>query len=197
MGNGKKFTSDSPSLDEIMRLKTRNTAACEINLNAQLAADMSSLNRQIMIEDRKDQRENRSPVAPGLRKQLEALEAEALESTVRFVFQDLGRKRFEDLYKSFPPTDEQKEEGMAWNPDEFGPALMAASAIEPKMSLDEANEIYDNWASAEVGVLVTTALNANMGVNSIPLSGSGIDSPQSSEQNLTSLLNEASDIANG
>jgi len=181
---GQKFTSDSPSIQEIMRLKNKHTVSIDILYDATLAARIKDLERQLMIEMRIDVKENRTPKAPDIKKQIEELTDEAIAKTVKFTFEDLGRKRFEDLWKTCPPTDEQREKGYEWNPDEFGPVIIAASCIKAGSSdgltLEEATEIYNGWSTAEAEMLVMTAVNANMGATSVPFSGIGTEDPPSS-----------------
>jgi len=196
-----KFTSDKPSMEEILRHKNQNTASVEININAELANRIKSLEREHMIAMRKDEKVNESPKAPAIRKAIDKLEDEAIETTIRFTFKDLGRKKFEDTWKSCPPTPEQKEDGFEWDPDAFTPKLMAMSCVEAgdddHMTLEQAESIYNDWSTAEVSMLATTALNANMGVGTIPLSGSGIDPALSTELNSIISQNEESPTPSG
>jgi len=170
---GKQFMSDSP-IDEILRKKRQHTQSVEVLVDPEIAAEIKNLERQEIIEMRKDQKENRNPLAPGIRKKIEELEKESEEYVVTFVFKDIGRKRFEDLWRSCPPTDEQKELGYQWNPDEFSPLIMAETCIKAGSSdgltLEQAQSLYDEWSTAEAEMLAMTAINANMGVSSIPLS---------------------------
>jgi len=168
---GQKFTSDKPSIEEILRLKNKHTLSVDILIDTKLASEIKALERQHIIELRVDSKENRTPVAPGLWKQIEKLTEEAQESTVTFTFRDQGRKRFEDLWKTCPPSDEQRELGFEWDPDAFGPLVIAESCIEPKLTLEEATQMYDEWSTAEAETLLMTAINVNMGMSAIPLSG--------------------------
>ncbi len=193
---GQKFTSDSPSIQEIMRLKNKHTVSIDILYDATLAARIKDLERQLMIEMRIDVKENRTPKAPAIKKQIDELTDEAIAKTVKFTFEDLGRKRFEDLWKTCPPTDEQRELGYEWNPDDFGPVIIAASCIAAGSSggltLDEATEIYNGWSTAEAEMLVMTAVNANMGATSIPFSETATaDSPSSGLSLITAPSEES------
>lgn len=193
---GQKFTSDSPSISEIMRLKNKHTVSVDILYDATLAAHIKELERQLMIEMRIDVKENRTPKAPAIKKQIDELTDEAISKTVKFTFEDLGRKRFEDLWKTCPPTDEQRELGYEWNPDDFGPIIISSSCIEAGASsgltLAEATEIYNDWSTAEAEMLVMTAVNANMGASSIPFSGTGTADQPSSGLSLITAPSEES-----
>ena len=184
MTKGQKFTTDTPTMDEIRRLKKKHTTSVDMVIDPEINNEIVKLRRQHLAESNRDTKENRTPKAPAILKKIEALEKEALDVTVTFTFQDIGRKKFEDEWKSCPPTDEQRELGYEWNPDEFGPIILAAASLEPKLTLKEAQEIYDEWSTAEAEMLVMSAIYANMGVSSIPLSGTAIGGQPPFDSNL-------------
>jgi len=75
---------------------------------------------------------------------------------------------YDDLIGEHPPTDEQREQGYAWSPDTFGPALLAV-CIGQDLPPDERMSEKDwlDWAStaaashAEYVLLVNTCLAVN------------------------------------
>ncbi len=123
------------------------------------------------------------------RRELERLQEEAVEheQVVRFTFRGIGRKAFERLKDDHPPTPEQQksaqEEAVAtgvdaelarlrWDADKFPPALVAAASIEPKITHDEAWELFhvsEDWNEAEVTDLFLAALRAQQGRDSADL----------------------------
>jgi len=193
---GQKFMTDKPTIQEILRLKNKHTASVDILYDAELLATIKELERKHLVESRNDDRLNRTPLAPDIRKEIDGLTDEVAAKTVTFTFQDIGRKRFEDLWKTCPPTDEQKEKGYDWNPDDFAPIILSASCVKAgdsdSLTLDEATTIYNEWSTAEAEMLVMTAINANMGAASIPLSGTATADQLSSELNLTTAPKEES-----
>lgn len=64
----------------------------------------------------------------------------------------IGSKAYDVLVGMHPPTTEQKKEGAVYNPDTFGPALISACAISPRMTPNEAKELWDSdeWSRGEV-----------------------------------------------
>jgi hypothetical protein len=92
---------------------------------------------------------------------VDAAEQAVRESAQLFVFRSPGRKAFEDLIAEHPPTDDDHDdarkttgrpEALArWHSDTFTPALLAATCVDPKLTVDEAQAIYDEWTDAEVG----------------------------------------------
>lgn len=122
------------------------------------------------------------------RKAAERAEQAAAPATALFVFQAIGRPRFEALIREHPPTQQQadrhaellKANGRPWemlgyNPDTFPPALIAAACRAPKLSPSEAHLIWYGqdgsdddgteeippWSDGECGALFDAALAAN------------------------------------
>lgn len=75
----------------------------------------------------------------------------------------IGSKAYDVLVGMHPPTAEQKKEGAAYNPDSFGPALIAACALEPQMTPNEAKELWESeeWSRGEVMELFVAAVEVN------------------------------------
>lgn len=75
---------------------------------------------------------------------------------------------YDDLIGEHPPTDKQREQSYSWNPDTFGPALLAA-CIGQDLPADERMSEKDwiDWASTpaaghgEYVSLVNTCLAVN------------------------------------
>jgi len=166
----KKFTSDSPDLAEIRRLKKPNKRSVTLLLDTEVAKQIADLEKEIRRERRKDEKENRAPVVPGLEKKLDALKEAAIDDEVEFVFVDIGRKKFDGILDKHPPSDEIKELEPAaeWDPETFPPALIAACSYEPEISEEQALEIWDEWSQAETQALFMGALGACLERASIP-----------------------------
>lgn len=103
----------------------------------------------------------------------------AAQVSATFVFEAVGRQNFSDLRGQHPPTKEQRDEwkrrwlktGMAdhqipeleHNTDTFPPVLIAASCIEPAMTVEQATRLWDSagWSDAELAELFGAALLVN------------------------------------
>lgn len=102
-----------------------------------------------------------------LKAALQAVEAEVREEGLEFIFRGVGRRKFEELQRAHPPTDEQQAENggnLAWNPDTFLPALLEATVVNSELTAKEWNDDVldsDDWGQAEVGLLLQTALGVN------------------------------------
>jgi len=98
-----------------------------------------------------------------------------------FVMRAIGSKAYDTLVGLHAPTAEQKREGAAYNPDTFGPALIAHCSASPKLTPNEAKELWDSdeWSRGEVMALFTAAVEVN---------SRGLDVPFTATDSDTTLL---------
>lgn len=169
------------SFADIKALKKPNEVSVEIILNPELTRSLEELERRKARAERDDQKFNRPAQAPKLQKEIEEILAEIEDSKVEFVFKDPGRKEFEALVDACPPTKEQKEQAKAdgqsvgWDSETFVPGLLALASHDPELTIDEAQEIYDQWGRGEVEALFNTALQACLEQASVPFTKRGTD----------------------
>lgn len=96
---------------------------------------------------------------------------------VVFTFRSIGRGPFNRLQDEHPPTSSQQTRALAearalglpdrlarlrWDADTFPPALVAAAAMDPVISSDEAAAMFDDdgWNEAELTALFAAAVAA-------------------------------------
>ena len=93
---------------------------------------------------------------------------------VTLLFGAISAHDLDKLYASNKPTPEQKVRNMSFNPDTFNPALMSACSIEPKISEEESQMIFDseNWSTGELSYLVDVCSGLCMQGLDIPFIGS-------------------------
>lgn len=87
---------------------------------------------------------------------------------VSLTFRGIPAHEYDRLISRFPPKPKHKKQGYGYDPDEFGPHLIAATCIEPEMSVEDAKEIWasDNWNRGERMVLLMTAIEVcTVGLN--------------------------------
>lgn len=89
-----------------------------------------------------------------------------------FVFHALSASELDKLQAKYPPTAQQKLQGLAWNSDTFPPALVAACLQEPEVSAEEMVEIWTSgeWSTGELSTLFNTATALCMEGMDIPFS---------------------------
>jgi hypothetical protein len=180
------------SFADIKKLKRPNEVTVELVLDPEISRVITELSRRYEIEKRKDSKQNRPPEAPALLKELEALQLQAEEAKTVFIFKDPGRRKFDALVDSCPPSDEQKKEKFQWDPDKFVPALIALASSDPAITTEDAQEIYDDWGRGDVEALFNTALQACLEVASVPFTKRDTDAILDSVRNLITQPNEES-----
>lgn len=181
----KKFETDRPTIDEIIKRKKPRTRSIWLPLDSDLVAEIERLDKQLAIEERLDQREHRPPVAPRIRAELEALRAERDDAAVEFIFTALAKKDFRRLKDEHADPDGQK----AWNEETFAPALIAACASSPTISLEQAQTICDEWEESTYTQLFHAALMVNAEESKVPFSVRSTGPTTGSESSSTTAAN--------
>ncbi|MFE2149067.1 hypothetical protein ACFXAO_03395 [Streptomyces lavendulae] len=125
----------------------------------------------------------------GEQKELEAAESELVaaqsafdEVSLLLAFRALPRPALDGLIRKHPPTEEQAEDGDAWNPTSFPAALVSAAHIERDddghevegMTVPEAQDLLDGWPIAESNSLFAAAWQAQQ-INRATVSELGKD----------------------
>lgn len=88
--------------------------------------------------------------------------------TLEMRLRAISSRQYDKLIADHPPTPKQKEQGNIYNADTFAPALIAAVSLEPKLSVEQATELYnsDEWSSGEIGGLFMEAIRlCNIGLD--------------------------------
>ncbi len=170
---------------EIMAKKKAVTKQVAIQLDGELADRIADLRKLHLAARDSDRLSNEPDKAPAIMAQIEALVEESKDTEVIFTFKSIGRFAYDELVTSHPPTKEQKKDGAEFNADTFPPALVAASCVDPSMSLEDATAMFSSpdWNGAELRRIFFGALEVNTETGDIPLSRDG------SEGSLSSLLN--------
>lgn len=158
--------------DHIKSSKKPITRTVWLCLDSELGDELSEAQQALSFAEIDAERHADNP---DVRRRLQEAKARAekankaaSERSIKFVFRSIGRKKYEDIIFAHGPTDAQKEQAadrgedpdnLMWDPDEFPPALIAASLVEPDLSAEQVMEIYnsEDWSPAELGVLFNTA----------------------------------------
>ena len=168
------------TMADILAAKKPNTRTIDIILDSDLAGEIQLKTAE--LGQAKNKRTSLADNINPLEQELDALYEKAADIAVTFTFQDIGRKAFDEMVYAHQPTAEQKKHVadmgggiLEYNTDTFPPALMAASAIEPEMTTEEAEAILYTWGSGDAEIQFTTALLVCKERTSIPLSRDGTD----------------------
>jgi hypothetical protein len=155
------------------RLRETEVRLC---LSGDLAADADRLQAQLDAMPVRLAAGSLADVDPRTAIEAELAEIHALmrENMATFRFRALGRKAWSDLIAEHPGrTDDER-----WNADTFGPALVAACAIEPEMTVEDVEAVYEVINADQRADLWAAAYGANVGETRVPFSPA--DSPKTS-----------------
>lgn len=182
------------TIAEIMAKKKAVTKRVPIQVDGEVADEILSLRRLHSAARDSDRLSNDPDKAPAIQKKIDDLVTKSQDTITVFIFKSVGREAYDDMILEHPPTEKQKDDGADFNTDTFPPALVAASCVEPEITLKEANTIFasDQWNGAELRELFFGALGVNTETGDIPLSRSGSDGTLSSLLNLVSASNTES-----
>ncbi len=125
------------SLDDIVTQAENpaylRVATARVLLRQDLLTRKDELEAAISAAVFTDGRENRTPVAPRLAREMEDLEAEIEAAKVEFKFRSVGKRGWADLLAAHPPTPEQLKQirGLDHNPVTFPIAALALCYVDP------------------------------------------------------------------
>ena len=174
---------------EIRNRKRANTRTISILLEPDLRLEWDRIDRE--IRDR-----NRAGQATGeLVDEIERLETKIDDATAEFTFRALGRWRWMQLMESYPPTDEDRENGFGYNLDGIAVPLIAESCIDPKMTESDVEAILDSneWGQSEIEALLVAAISLNKEVRDLPKDKRRSAPPRSSGRSSTTADRSDSD----
>ena len=125
---------------------------------------------------------------PALERRIQELEASIISNASEFTFEAIGRRRLQEFKEAHPPSAAQwleyKElvEANPYNPPNppkfddkaIMVPLIAESAVDPAMTLEEAEELWDTLSDGEAAQIQEAVWTVNQEAATVPLSGSGI-----------------------
>lgn len=105
------------------------------------------------------------------------------EREVALLFQALSAQEYDDLIAKHPPTKKQRDDGIrGFNPDTFPAALIAASLVKPKLTVEQVKALYQSadWSDGERASLFGGAFEVNQAGIDVPFTGTASDETDSS-----------------
>lgn len=151
---------------------SKRTASARILLRQDLARRHAALVKDLDAAMADDKRLNRTPLAPRLAGEVQALEAEIDAAQTEFTFQSVGKRRWADLLAKHPPTKEQRklDQRIDHDPEKFPVSAIAASCIDPKMSVEDVKRLEAELNQTQFDALWVACLDANLGGGDVPKS---------------------------
>lgn len=158
------------SIDDILgqlKLPERVYPLCT---NADLRAEWEQADAVVTAEyrDSMDSLAGTSKAGKDAAKRAQELETEMAEHTVHLRLRALAHKAWSDLVAANPPR-EGSDDGQ-WNSETFGVALLAASAVDPVMSEEQAAALVDRLTLGQWNELQVMLFNLSTGSVEVPKS---------------------------
>lgn len=148
---------------------TKDRAAVTVCMDRALLHDLERA--EDALEEAREEKMLASPRVAELQATVDSLREQLKASSLELVFESIGRGRWSDLRGEHPPTDEQKDElgtDLDHNPKTFPPAALAASCVEPGLSLDQAKWIVDELPDGPYMEIWGACLRANVTGSNTP-----------------------------
>lgn len=156
------------SFDEILALAKPREAEVTLVLAGDLAADADRITRAL---DALDRPRPGASLADGagrgqLLKELEEVRELMRSAEQPFRFRAMGDKAWSDLIAAHP----SKNPGQDFDPMSMQAQLIAESSLEPKMSLEQVEQLLGRLNESQRDELFGAAWHANKGAVSVPTS---------------------------
>lgn len=90
-----------------------------------------------------------------------------------FTVRSIGEQAWSDLVADHPPTKDDRERRLPWHPATFWPAAIAASCIQPKLTVEQVGKMLTRLSSGQMSKLTGAVLAVNGGGDDIPKSDAG------------------------
>ena len=151
---------------EVMALAKPRETVVKLCVDGQLAAEADRLSDELAALKEKPGASLADGAARAeVQSELDEIAALMREAEVEFRFRALPPKEYSDLFAKHPARAGKQEE---WNPETAAPALVAACAIEPEMTLPEVEGLFAVLNEHGRAVLWSGAWRANQAPTSIP-----------------------------
>ena len=128
--------------------------------------------------------------------ELDTLRDAAADTQATFTFEACSFAALEELKYKHPPNEAQAADGMQWDVDDFAPALLALTCIDPGLTDTEAKELWTTWEAGLVNTIYRAAwdvCNANPVVRPLSKPASAVTVP--TEPSLSTAESGASPVA--
>lgn len=160
------------TIDDLLAEITAREKTVKILLDQALLAEHERLEAELVAELEIDAKENRDAVGPGLAQELVEFEDRIQAARREFRFRAIGKKPWADLLAQHPPTKEHTDLNarLDHNPETFPIAAIAASCVDPVMTVEQVQRLEQALNLAQFDKLWGGCLDANVG---------GGDSPKS------------------
>jgi hypothetical protein len=165
-----------PSIEDVLGAIKVPVRAVQICLDADLQAEHDELSGRLEVLRREaaGAKMGQGSEARQVAEQIREIESRMRESEVTFKFRGLTKAGLNKLYERFPAPDPNPR-GLIWDVDKGAAALLSASAVEPTMSEQQADQLLDQVSQGHADRLVGAAWLASTGSVQVPFSARASD----------------------
>jgi hypothetical protein len=150
------------------KLPERTVPLC---MRGDLVAEFEDLERKLAAAQAADDGTLAgNTAAREIAEQIEALLVLMREHERIFRLRAIDAKAYSNLIAEHPPTDEQRQQGQDTNWDTYPAALIAACAIDPKMTVEQAEQLSVTIAYSQWDALFSAAYALNRRAVDVPFS---------------------------
>ncbi|MFD4912857.1 hypothetical protein ACFWNR_06495 [Streptomyces virginiae] len=157
-----------PDISEILKRAKRRQKSVFLCLAGDALAELDQLEKALAALGNAWQPDSLAAQDPRaeLAKQVSAARDKVRASETEFRFEALGNKAWSDLHAEHPSS----VKGQAWDPETFPPALIAACAVDPVMTVEQVRELFEVLNAGQCDQLFQGAYDANTEATGIPFS---------------------------
>lgn len=160
------------TFDEVMGGYQAPRTSTSITLRSDLFAEIdrvgAELNRLDAEAVRNDSLNGGGEGRAELHARLVALTEEMRASKVEFIFEGVSSAALRRIEAEAYPTPNQKKEGLRFNPDTFFPRFIAASCVQPALTVEQVEQLLEVITEGQLDKLLTAANAATKGTDEIP-----------------------------
>lgn len=151
------------TFDQLVSVKKPARRRIELVLDSEVAEELKAAQAEVSLAEMQAKDARSSVALKKARERVEKAEKAAEAVTVTVALRSIGRGPYEALQRAHRPRPEDKKEGLEFHAETFPPALIAACAEEPAMTLEQATELWnsENWAHGELTALFLAAATVN------------------------------------
>lgn len=158
------------SFDDVLAQVRPKRTTVRVCLRGDLLAQHEQLERELAEARRVDLTENSHDTAPAVARKVADLEQQITDAEIAFTFSAIGQKNWTDLLVRHRPTEEDRADRYEFNPRTFPQAAIAASATEPKMTVEQANQLFEVLNFGQWQSLWSACLAVNVEGTDVPFS---------------------------
>jgi hypothetical protein len=159
------------SIEDVLgaiKVPVRSVSIC---LDGDLRAEHDDLTRELerVRREKPTGKMSDGTEARQVAERIKAVEARMRDSETTFKFRGLTKNAIRKLFERFPPPDPNPD-SLRWNIHEGASALLAESAVEPTMTVEQAEKLADAVDDGVWTELVNAAWVASTGSTTVPFS---------------------------